>query len=96
MAGDVPGSLVLLDGVRWHATALGTDPRPDLQRLHAERLAQDRPVWEVLLYDPSRLIGREERTAVARAAAETMPCSRANSQRFSRAVRFSSTERADR
>ncbi|MEP7088864.1 MAG: BTAD domain-containing putative transcriptional regulator [Nocardioidaceae bacterium] len=40
--------------------ALGTDPGPDLQRLHAELLIRDRPVREGVLEESSRLIGRED------------------------------------
>ena len=38
---------------------LGVDPAPALQALHTELLARDRPVREGLLFEASRLIGRE-------------------------------------
>lgn len=41
------------------ADRLGIDPSPELRALHAELLARDRPVREGLLYEASRLIGRE-------------------------------------
>ncbi|GAB3194865.1 hypothetical protein GCM10027062_00120 [Nocardioides hungaricus] len=41
------------------ADRLGVDPSPALRALHAELLARDRPVREGLLYEASRLIGRE-------------------------------------
>lgn len=40
------------------ADRLGVDPGPQLQALHAELLARDRPVREGLLFEASRLIGR--------------------------------------
>lgn len=40
--------------------ALGTDPGPALQQLHAELLVRDRPVREGLRHDATRLIGRED------------------------------------
>ncbi|GAA4713449.1 ATP-binding protein [Nocardioides conyzicola] len=42
------------------ADRLGVDPSPDLQALHSELLARDRPVREGLLYEASRLIGRAD------------------------------------
>ena len=48
------------------ADRLGVDPSPELQALHAELLARDRPVREGLLYEASRLIGRDERRRRAR------------------------------
>ena len=38
---------------------LGTDPGPDLTRVHAELLAADRPVRAGLYYDGSPLLGRD-------------------------------------
>ena len=45
------------------AERLGVDPAPELQALHAELLARDRPVREGLLYEASRLIGRDDDVA---------------------------------
>lgn len=42
------------------ADRLGVDPSPELQALHSELLARDRPVREGLLYEASRLIGRAD------------------------------------
>ena len=42
------------------ADRLGIDPSPQLQALHSELLARDRPVREGLLYEASRLIGRAD------------------------------------
>lgn len=50
---------------------LGTDPGPELQALHAELLARDRPVREGLRYDASRLIGRDEDVAALLAMTRT-------------------------
>ena len=55
---------------------LGTDPGPALQQLHTELLVRDRPVREGLLYEASRLIGRDEDVA---ALAETIRTSRVTS-----------------
>ncbi len=52
---------------------LGTDPGPELQRLHAELLARDRPVRAGLAYDASELIGRDRDVA---ALATTLRSSR--------------------
>ena len=41
------------------ADRLGVDPGPELRALHAELLARDHPVREGLLYEASRLIGRD-------------------------------------
>lgn len=41
------------------ADRLGIDPGPELQALHAELLVRDRPVREGLLFEASRLIGRD-------------------------------------
>ncbi|WP_110207295.1 BTAD domain-containing putative transcriptional regulator [Nocardioides daejeonensis] len=40
------------------AERLGTDPGPELQRIHRELLALDRPIREGLRYDASPLLGR--------------------------------------
>ncbi|MFF4415629.1 BTAD domain-containing putative transcriptional regulator [Streptosporangium sp. NPDC001559] len=42
------------------ADRLGTDPGPELTRVHAGLLAADRPVREGLRYDGSSLLGRED------------------------------------
>lgn len=42
------------------ADRLGVDPGPELQALHAELLARDRPVREGLLFEATRLIGRAD------------------------------------
>lgn len=42
------------------ADRLGSDPGPELRRMHAHLLALDRPVRAGLHYDPTRLIGRED------------------------------------
>ncbi|SDM11747.1 Predicted ATPase [Nonomuraea jiangxiensis] len=39
---------------------LGTEPGPELARLHAELLAADRPVRKGILYDGSSLLGRDD------------------------------------
>ncbi|BCJ37783.1 SARP family transcriptional regulator [Actinocatenispora thailandica] len=39
---------------------LGTDPGPELSRVHAELLAADRPVRTGLYYDASTLLGRDQ------------------------------------
>lgn len=49
------------------ADRLGVDPSPQLRALHAELLARDRPVREGLLYEASRLIGREQDVAALEA-----------------------------
>jgi predicted ATPase/tetratricopeptide (TPR) repeat protein len=46
------------------ADRLGVDPGPELRALHTELLARDRPVREGLLYEASRLIGREHDVAM--------------------------------
>lgn len=56
----VPAALDRFEAYRADlADRLGVDPSPALQALHAELLARDRPVREGLLYEASRLIGRE-------------------------------------
>ncbi|KQW43119.1 hypothetical protein ASC77_22820 [Nocardioides sp. Root1257] len=55
---------------------LGIDPSPDLQALYAELLTRDRPVREGLLYEASRLIGRDDDVA---ALAQTIRTSRVTS-----------------
>jgi predicted ATPase len=55
-----PAALERYEGYREDlADRLGVDPSPELRALHAELLARDRPVREGLLYEASRLIGRE-------------------------------------
>ncbi len=55
----VPAALDRFEAYREDlADRLGVDPSPELQALHAELLARDRPVREGLLYEASRLIGR--------------------------------------
>ncbi|GAA1618258.1 BTAD domain-containing putative transcriptional regulator [Nonomuraea maheshkhaliensis] len=39
---------------------LGTEPGPELARVHAELLAADRPVRQGILYDGSSLLGRDD------------------------------------
>ena len=58
------------------ADRLGVDPAPELQALHAELLARDHPVREGLLYEASRLIGRDGDVA---ALAATIRASRVTS-----------------
>jgi predicted ATPase/tetratricopeptide (TPR) repeat protein len=58
------------------ADRLGIDPSPEIQALHTELLARDRPVREGLLYEASRLIGRDGDVA---ALAETIRTSRVTS-----------------
>ncbi len=45
------------------ADRLGTDPGPELRRLHGELLAADRPVRSGIRYDATPLIGRDEDVA---------------------------------
>lgn len=45
------------------ADRLGTDPGPELQRLHGELLAADRPVRSGVRYDATPLVGRDEDVA---------------------------------
>lgn len=57
----VPAALERYEGYREDlANRLGVDPSPVLQALHTELLARDRPVREGVLYEASRLIGRDE------------------------------------
>ncbi len=59
-----PAALDRYEQVRTHyADRLGVDLGPELQALHAELLARDRPVREGVLYEASRLIGRDEDVA---------------------------------
>jgi predicted ATPase/DNA-binding SARP family transcriptional activator len=58
------------------ADQLGIDPSPELQAVYAELLARDSPVREGLLYEASRLIGRDEDVA---ALARTIRTSRVTS-----------------
>lgn len=56
----VPAALDRFESYRSDlADRLGIDPGPELQALHAELLVRDRPVREGLLYEASRLIGRD-------------------------------------
>ena len=56
----VPAALERFEAYRADlADRLGVDPSPALQALHTELLARDRPVREGLLYEASRLIGRD-------------------------------------
>ena len=56
-----PAALERYEQVREHyAERLGVDLGPELQALHLELLARDRPVREGLLYEASRLIGRDD------------------------------------
>ncbi|WP_202388102.1 BTAD domain-containing putative transcriptional regulator [Nocardioides flavescens] len=50
------------------ADRLGVDPGPQLQALHAELLASDRPVREGVRYAASELVGRDEDLRALRAA----------------------------
>jgi len=73
----LPAALERYESVRTRlAEDLGVDPGPDLQALHAELLARDRPVREGLLYESSPLIGRD---ADAAALSETIRSSRVTS-----------------
>lgn len=73
----VPAALERYAAVRERlADELGVDPGPELQALHLELLAQDRPVREGLLFEASRLIGRDEDVV---ALAETIRSSRVTS-----------------
>ena len=56
-----------------YAEELGVDPGPELQALHAELLARDRPVREGVLFEASRLIGRDGDVARARARRSAPP-----------------------
>ncbi|MFC6345582.1 AAA family ATPase, partial [Nocardioides hankookensis] len=56
----VPAALDRYEGYRTELSdRLGIDPSPEIQALYAELLTRDRPVREGLLYEASRLIGRE-------------------------------------
>lgn len=73
----VPAALDRFEAYRRDlADRLGIDPSPALQVLHTELLARDRPVREGLLYEASRLIGRDGDVA---ALAETIRTSRVTS-----------------
>ncbi|MGY2703233.1 ATP-binding protein [Nocardioides sp. HB32] len=73
----VPAALERFESYRAGlADRLGVDPSPVLQALHAELLARDHPVREGLLYEASRLIGRDEDVV---ALAETIRTSRVTS-----------------
>lgn len=73
----VPAALERYEAYRSDlADRLGIDPSPTLQALHSELLARDRPVREGLLYEASRLIGRDGDVA---ALAETIRTSRVTS-----------------
>ncbi len=73
----VPAALERYEQVRErYADELGVDPGPELQAMYAELLARDRPVREGLLYEASRLIGRDSDVA---ALAETIRTSRVTS-----------------
>ncbi|UMG91865.1 BTAD domain-containing putative transcriptional regulator [Nocardioides sp. TF02-7] len=60
----VRGVPAALDRYARHRAALrdrlGTDPGPELQRVHRELLAADRPVREGVRYDASTLVGRDD------------------------------------
>lgn len=60
----VRGAGAALERYEAHRSALrdrlGTDPGPELQRIHRELLALDSPVREGLLYDGSPLLGRDD------------------------------------
>ncbi|MFC7593278.1 BTAD domain-containing putative transcriptional regulator [Nonomuraea antimicrobica] len=53
------------------ADHLGTDPGPELARVHAGLLAADRPVREGILFDGSSLLGRDDDIRAVRALLET-------------------------
>ncbi|WP_051552067.1 AAA family ATPase [Nocardioides sp. URHA0020] len=73
----VPAALARYEQIRErYADELGVDPGPELQTMYAELLARDRPVREGLLYEASRLIGRDGDVA---ALAETIRTSRVTS-----------------
>ncbi|GAB2930203.1 hypothetical protein GCM10027280_17250 [Micromonospora polyrhachis] len=68
----VPAALVRFEEYRTRlADALGIDPSPELQALHAELLASDRPVRNGLRFDADRLVGREADTAALRVLVRT-------------------------
>nr|WP_258562660.1 BTAD domain-containing putative transcriptional regulator [Nocardioides sp. MAH-18] len=73
----VPAALERYEAYRSDlADRLGIDPSPVIQALHTELLARDRPVREGLLYEASRLIGRDGDVA---ALAETIRTARVTS-----------------
>lgn len=53
------------------ADRLGTDPGPELQRLHRELIAADRPVRTGVRFDPTDLIGRDDDVRRLRAMVAT-------------------------
>lgn len=64
----VPAALDRYEAYRTElADRLGVDPAPELRALHVELLARDRPVRAGLLYEASRLIGREDDAAALEA-----------------------------
>jgi len=73
----VPAALQHYEDIRERLVdGLGIDPSPELQALYAELLVRDSPVREGLLYEASRLIGRDEDVV---ALAQTIRTSRVTS-----------------